>query len=155
VAGYVEGLSARAGRLKFSFRFHNNGLGQAIPDRRYPGYQATHEQHRTQEVAHLDCASGPIDSQPVAKRSGPPSHVPMWPSPRAVRLNYNGLQVKVEKIFSTGLQFLASYPWGHYIDLGGSGFSLSAAPQNDNNFKADLFYVHPQTSFRHQLLRSR
>ena len=51
--------------------------------------------------------------------------------------NYNGLQVKVEKKFSTGLQFLASYAWSHYIDLGGSGFSQSAAPQNDSHFKAD------------------
>ena len=50
---------------------------------------------------------------------------------------YNSLQVKIEKKFSNGLQFLASYAWGHYIDEGGSGFSQSSAPQIDNNFKAD------------------
>lgn len=50
---------------------------------------------------------------------------------------YNSLQVKIEKKFSNGLQFLASYAWGHYIDEGGSGFSQSSAPQIDNNFAAD------------------
>lgn len=50
---------------------------------------------------------------------------------------YNGLQVKIEKHFSNGLQFLGSYAWGHYIDEGGSGFSQSSAPQIDNNFRAD------------------
>ena len=61
--------------------------------------------------------------------------------------NYNGLQVKVEKKFSTGLQFLASYAWSHYIDLGGSGFSQSAAPQNDSNFRADR--ANGTFDFRH------
>ena len=50
---------------------------------------------------------------------------------------YNSLQVKIEKKFSNGLQFLGSYAWGHYIDEGGSGFSQSSAPQIDNNFAAD------------------
>jgi hypothetical protein len=50
---------------------------------------------------------------------------------------YHALQVKLEKKFSNGLQFLASYAWGHYIDEGGSGFSQGAAPQIDNNFAAD------------------
>jgi hypothetical protein len=50
---------------------------------------------------------------------------------------YHGLQVKVDKHFANGLQFLASYAWGHYIDEGGSGFSQSSAPQIDNNFAAD------------------
>ena len=50
---------------------------------------------------------------------------------------YHGLQVKIEKKFSNGLQFLGSYAWGHYIDEGGSGFSQSSAPQIDNNFAAD------------------
>jgi len=50
---------------------------------------------------------------------------------------YNALQVKIEKKFSYGLQFLGSYAWGHYIDEGGSGFSQSSAPQIDNNFAAD------------------
>jgi hypothetical protein len=43
----------------------------------------------------------------------------------------------VEKKFSNGLQFLASYAWAHYIDIGGSGFSQSAAPQIDDDPAAD------------------
>jgi hypothetical protein len=50
---------------------------------------------------------------------------------------YNGLQVKLDKKFSNGLQFLASYAWAHYIDIGGSGFSQSSAPQNDLNPAGD------------------
>ncbi|HMD86029.1 MAG TPA: TonB-dependent receptor [Terriglobia bacterium] len=54
-----------------------------------------------------------------------------------VSSSYNALQVKLDKKFSNGLQFLLSYAYGHYIDIGGSGFSQSSAPQNDQNFGAD------------------
>jgi hypothetical protein len=55
----------------------------------------------------------------------------------SVSSSYNGLQVKLDKKFSNGLQALVSYTWAHYIDIGGSGFSQSSAPQNDNNPAAD------------------
>ena len=51
--------------------------------------------------------------------------------------SYNGLQVKLDKKFSNGLQALVSYTYSHYIDIGGSGFSQSSAPQNDDNPAAD------------------
>jgi hypothetical protein len=50
---------------------------------------------------------------------------------------YHSLQVKVEKRFSNGLQFLSSYAWGKEIDIGGSGFSNSVAPQNPLDPKSD------------------
>jgi hypothetical protein len=52
--------------------------------------------------------------------------------------SYNGLQVKLEKKFSNGLQFLLSYAYSHYIDWGGAGFNVGdGAPQNDDNPGAD------------------
>jgi len=50
---------------------------------------------------------------------------------------YEGLQVKVEKRFSHGLQMLTSYAWAHYIDIGGSGFAASINAENPDNYKAD------------------
>ncbi len=55
----------------------------------------------------------------------------------SVSSDYNGLQVKLDKKFSNGLQALVSYTWAHYIDVGGSGFSQSTAPQNDDDPGAD------------------
>ncbi len=50
---------------------------------------------------------------------------------------YHSLQIKLEKRFSNGLQFLSSYAWGHEIDIGGSCFSCSSTPQDPYNWKAD------------------
>ncbi len=50
---------------------------------------------------------------------------------------YHALQVKLEKRFSRGLQFLSSYAWGKEIDIGGSCFSCSQPPQNPFDWKAD------------------
>ena len=55
----------------------------------------------------------------------------------AASSSYNSMQVKVEKRFSNGLQFLNSYAWGHQIDIGGSCFSCSVAPQNPYDWGAD------------------
>lgn len=51
--------------------------------------------------------------------------------------NYSALQVKLEKRFSNGLQFLTSYAWGHYLDVGGSGFSQGSAVQDIRHINAD------------------
>lgn len=63
--------------------------------------------------------------------------------------NYHSLQVKLEKRFSNGLQFLTSYTWSHYMDLGGSGFGNSVAPQNPFNMRSD--YSRGLTDYRHIL----
>ena len=55
----------------------------------------------------------------------------------AASADYSGLQVKVEKRFSNGLQFLSSYAYAHYLDEGGSGFANSAPPQDPNNWAAE------------------
>lgn len=51
--------------------------------------------------------------------------------------NYNGLQTKLEKRFSKGLQFLGSYAWAKYIDVGGAGNTSASFPPDPNNLKAD------------------
>lgn len=50
---------------------------------------------------------------------------------------YHSMQIKVEKRFSNGLQFLSSYAWGKNLDLGGSGFANSVAPQNPEDPHSD------------------
>ena len=50
---------------------------------------------------------------------------------------YHSAQVKLEKRFSNGLQFLTSYAWGKELDMGGSGFANSVAPQDPLNPGAD------------------
>ena len=61
--------------------------------------------------------------------------------------SYNSMQIKVEKRFSNGLQFLSSYAWGHELDIGNSSFSSSASPQNPFNWAADK--GNGQFDFRH------
>ena len=51
--------------------------------------------------------------------------------------HYEGLQAKLEKRFSKGLTFQRNYSFSKTIDVGGSGFSSSASPQNPNNMRAD------------------
>jgi hypothetical protein len=51
--------------------------------------------------------------------------------------NYTGLKLKLEKRFSYGLQFLASYAWAHEIDLGSGCFACSASPQDIRSPSAD------------------
>lgn len=53
--------------------------------------------------------------------------------------NYHGLQSKLEKRFSNGMQFLASYTWAKSLDYGGTAASGGGAvgnPQTITNFKA-------------------
>lgn len=53
--------------------------------------------------------------------------------------NYHGLQGKLEKRFSNGLQFLASYTWAKSLDYGGtvaSGGGAVGNPQTITNLKA-------------------
>jgi hypothetical protein len=51
--------------------------------------------------------------------------------------NYHGLQAKVEKRFSNGFQLMGSYAWGHNLNVGGSSFAASTAPQNPYDWRAD------------------
>jgi hypothetical protein len=43
---------------------------------------------------------------------------------------YHALQVRLEKRFSNGVQFLGSYAWSHYIDTTGSAVLAGVQPQN-------------------------
>lgn len=78
--------------------------------------------------------------------------------------NYNALQLRVEKHFSKGLQFLAAYTWAHAIDNGSSfentgfgtaqGFNVynQAALRGDSAFDARHRFVFSYTyelPFRH------
>jgi hypothetical protein len=55
--------------------------------------------------------------------------------------NYNSLQVKVEKRFSSGLQFLNSFVWGKAIDNSGQSLDTNggndASPQDVRNLAAE------------------
>lgn len=77
---------------------------------------------------------------------GPGAVQPRRPFPQASALaegnrkasgTYHGLQAKLDKRFSNGVQFLGSYAWSKQIDLGGNGNSDGASPQNEYNLKAD------------------
>lgn len=53
--------------------------------------------------------------------------------------NYNGLQAKLNRRFSSGIQFLLSYTWSKSLDLGGSAASGGGAvgnPQTITDFAA-------------------
>jgi outer membrane receptor protein involved in Fe transport len=51
--------------------------------------------------------------------------------------NYSGLQAKLEKRFARGLTYRVNYSFSKTIDVGGAGFSNSAAPQNPNYSAGD------------------
>jgi outer membrane receptor protein involved in Fe transport len=51
--------------------------------------------------------------------------------------HYEGLQAKLEKRFSHGLNIAANYAFSKTIDVGGSGFGASSSPQDPNDMAAD------------------
>jgi len=61
--------------------------------------------------------------------------------------NYHSMQAKLEKRFSSGMQFLGSYSWGHYIDVGGGGNSTQSFPQDERNLNGDR--ASGYADFRH------
>ena len=50
---------------------------------------------------------------------------------------YHGLQAKLEKKFSNGLQFMVSYAWANYIDIGGGGNTSNYISPNPSCFQCD------------------
>jgi hypothetical protein len=55
---------------------------------------------------------------------------------RASSSTYQSLQIKLEKRFSNGLQFLGSYAYGHEIDTAGTGSNNGANIQDPRNIDA-------------------
>jgi hypothetical protein len=51
--------------------------------------------------------------------------------------HYEGLQAKLEKRYSYGLNFTANYSFSKTMDVGGAGFGSSSSPQNPNDMAAD------------------
>ena len=51
--------------------------------------------------------------------------------------HYEGLQAKIEKRFSYGLNFTGNYSFSKTMDVGGSGFGASSSPQDPNDMAAD------------------
>ncbi|MBZ5564227.1 MAG: TonB-dependent receptor [Acidobacteriia bacterium] len=78
--------------------------------------------------------------------AGPPGpqHVAPWPKNPTLMIEdnnfgnsiYHGLQAKLEKRFSNGLQFMTSYAWAHYIDDTGGGNTSGFIPPDPNNLRA-------------------
>jgi outer membrane receptor protein involved in Fe transport len=98
------------------------------------GYIGNKGTHLTMFINRNTAPPGPGDVN--ARRPypilGPTSEMANWASS-----HYEGLQAKLEKRFSQGLTFAANYAFGKVIDVGGSGFSSSASPQDPNNMRAD------------------
>ncbi|MGA9058349.1 MAG: hypothetical protein WB763_17765 [Terriglobia bacterium] len=66
---------------------------------------------------------------------------PQWQSSftdfsNATSNNYSGLQARLEKRFSHGVQFLATYAWGHTLGVAGQS-GLDGAPMNSRDFAQD------------------
>jgi hypothetical protein len=86
---------------------------------------------------------------------GSAQHPRPWPQQRSFIIEaddwsdtiYHGLQAKLEKRFSNGLQLLTSYAWAHYIDDGGGGNTSANFPPNDRNLGADR--ANGPFDFRH------
>ncbi len=79
------------------------------------------------------------DLQP--RRPYPDFNIMLFTSPDSNSI-YNSLQAKLTKKFSSGFTFLVAYTWAHSLDdnEGDEGFSGgvgNAAPQDDNNLRAD------------------
>jgi hypothetical protein len=98
------------------------------------GYLGNKGTHLTMFINQNTALPGPGDVDPRRPFPvlGPTSEMANWASS-----HYEGLQMKLEKRFSQGLTFQANYAFGKVMDVGGSGFSSSASPQDPNNMAAD------------------
>jgi outer membrane receptor protein involved in Fe transport len=98
------------------------------------GYIGNKGTHLTMFINENTALPGPGDVDPRRPYPilGATSEMANWAS-----AHYEGLQAKIEKRFSQGLTFRANYAFGKDIDVGGSGFSQSASPQDPNDFAAD------------------
>lgn len=66
--------------------------------------------------------------------------------------NYNSLQISLNRKFSHGLEFLASYVWGNYLDVFSFEGEGSTGPRNPNNFALD--YGPSDNNVRHRFVVS-
>jgi len=86
-------------------------------------------------------AAPPGTTDPTKRQPFGPSLGQVVQYSNGAHSTYHGLQSKIEKRFSSGLYFLASYTWSKSIDNQSNGTDDSAAsgqyPQNPNNFALD------------------
>jgi hypothetical protein len=68
--------------------------------------------------------------------------------------NYNGLTAKLEKRFSGGLQFLASYTYGHALANSGTTLSGSNGLQNLDPYNYNASYASASWDIRHNFVTS-
>jgi hypothetical protein len=98
------------------------------------GYIGNKGTHLTMFINQNTALPGPGDVDPRRPYPvlGATSEMANWASS-----HYEGLQMKIEKRFGQGLTFAANYAFGKVMDVGGSGFSSSASPQDPNDMRAD------------------
>jgi hypothetical protein len=85
----------------------------------------------------VGCPPSPCEPGQEHPRPFPINNTFMIVGENKATSNYHSLQAKLEKRFSSGLQFLGSYAWGHHIDVGGSGNSTQSFPQDQRNLRGD------------------
>jgi hypothetical protein len=85
----------------------------------------------------VGCPPSPCEAGQEHPRPFPINNTFMIVGENKATSNYHSLQAKLEKRFSSGLQFLGSYAWGHHIDVGGSGNSTQSFPQDQRNLRGD------------------
>ena len=68
--------------------------------------------------------------------------------------NYNSLQASVNKHFTHGLQFLASYTWSHSLDDSSSFENSSFGPRGTNPFNLKSDYGDSEFDARHRFVVS-
>ena len=81
----------------------------------YVGNQSHHLEREVQPANFPPIAPG--DTRPVQARRPNPRFSGGSYFDTSGNANYNGLEVKLEKRFSQGVQFLAAYNWGKTIDM--------------------------------------
>jgi hypothetical protein len=81
----------------------------------YVGNQSHHLEREVQPYNFPPI--NPTDTRPVQERRPNPRFAPGNYFDTSGNANYNGLEVKLEKRFSAGYQFLVGYNWGKTIDM--------------------------------------
>jgi hypothetical protein len=138
------------------FTFYNGN--QALPAT-YPQF-ASFCNNAVTGVTPINCPTAPRRPAQICDTANPPNCDPIFDTSIALFRsdgfsNYNSLQVRLEKQFSHGLQFQASYTYAHALDDASSA-SLGSANQGDFRLQTDprAEYGNADFDVRHRFVFS-